>query len=136
MALAARERAGQLRAPLAQHGKELEDRLQPLGPPASGLRAVGAHLEVLQHAERGEDLAALGHVGDAAPGAHVGRPAADVRPAVLDPAGGGRHGARDRLEQRRLAGAVRPHEGDELALADVERDVGQRAETAVGDVKA
>src|SRR5438105_3841763 len=36
------------------------------------------------------------------------------------------HRARDRTERRRLAGAVRAEDGDELALADRERDAVQR----------
>ena len=60
-----------------------------------------------------------------------GRERADVAPAVGDLALGGGDGPRDRLEQRRLAGAVRSHERDELALGDVERDVGQRVQAAV-----
>jgi hypothetical protein len=74
-------------------------------------------------------------VRDAEPRARVRRPVRDVLAAVLDPPGRRRHAASDGLEQRRLAGAVRPHDGDELSLADLEGDVGERVQPAVRNVK-
>ena len=44
--------------------------------------------------------------------------------------------ARYRLQQRRLAGAVRAEQGDDLALADVEVDAEQHLHVAVAHVEA
>src|SRR2546429_599352 len=106
------ERPGELRAALAEHREEPEDAVEALGAPRPGRRPVRAHLEILEHAQRGEHLAALGHVRDAEPRAHVRRPPRDVLAAVLDPPARRQHAAADGLEQRRLARAVRPHDGD------------------------
>src|ERR1043166_4917277 len=100
---------------------------------ASRLGAIRAHLEVLEHGERREDLAAFRHVRDAEAGARVRRQSADVLAAILDAAGLERHAATDRLHQRRLAGAVRSYDRHELALGDVERDAGHGVESAVRD---
>src|SRR5262245_5208848 len=46
-----------------------------------------------------------------------------------------RHDSRNRLEQGRLAGAVRADDRDELTFADRERDLRERPQAAVGDVQ-
>ena len=42
----------------------------------------------------------------------------------LDGAGGGSKEPGEQVEERRLAGAVGPDESDQLARADIERDIG------------
>ena len=49
----------------------------------------------------------------------------DRRPAELDPPGRRPQRPREHAQERRLAGAVRAHEGDPLAIGDRERDVAQ-----------
>ena len=53
---------------------------------------------------------------------------------VIEPVVGGED-ARDHVEQRRLAGAVRPDDAADLALGDVERHLvdGDEAAEALGD---
>src|SRR5208282_1280642 len=134
--LAARERAGELAAPLGQHGEERHDTLEvarPLPPPRRG---IGAHLEILQDRQRGEDLAAFRHVGDAEVRARGGRHGEKVAFLIADAASLRRHRAGDRLEEGRLAGPVGPHDGDELAFGDRERYLRERLEAAVGDGQA
>ena len=48
-----------------------------------------------------------------------------LEPAKTDVAVGGLVDARDEVEQRRLAGAVRPDHADDLALVDVEVEAGR-----------
>src|SRR5262249_4235860 len=52
---------------------------------------------------------------------------ADVVPLDPDRSGRRAHEAREDLEQRRLARAVRPQEAEDLAVPDVEGDVLERA---------
>ena len=100
---------------------------------AAGARgaAKGSELEVLHDRERGEDAPALGDVGDPERGPVARSEGSEVPPSIGDAAGLGRDRAGDRLEQGRLAGAVRTDDRHELALADLERHVGERPESAV-----
>src|SRR5439155_925886 len=52
---------------------------------------------------------------------------------VLDPAAGGAQVARDRVEGRRLAGAVRPDDARDRAGVDVEGHAGERRDAAEAD---
>src|SRR6266542_933658 len=133
--LAAREGPRELTPALGERRKELEDAGEVVGPPRARRRRQRPHLEVLHHGHGAEDLAALGNVGDAEPGPLRGREAQEVAPLVDDAPGGGRDRPRDRLEEGRLAGAVRADDGHELAVSDLQRDLPQRAETAVGDTE-
>src|SRR5439155_22715418 len=57
----------------------------------------------------------------------------DVHPAKMDRAAGiGIVDARDQIEDRGLAGAVRADETEDRSLRDRERDVAHRAEAAEG----
>ena len=76
-------------------------------PVASSRRGARADLEVLQHRQRREDLPALGHMGDAEVRTKRRANLADVDPFEADRSAGGLQDAGDRLEQRRLARAVR-----------------------------
>ena len=97
---------------------------------------VGAHFEVFEDRQRGENLPPLRHMRDAEMGALGGGTASRSRPSnrILPPAGVDRAG--DRLEQRRLAGAVRADDRDELSLADGQRHAAQRRQPAIADREA
>ena len=71
--------------------------------------------EVLEDGEVGKDSLLLGHVGDAPGGGLVGGESGDVLALQADrPAHEGEQ-ASQRRQQRRLAGAVRPEHGEDLA---------------------
>ena len=82
----------------------------------------GAHLEVLEDGHPREDPASLGGVADADHDELVGSGPRDVLALEDDVATARVEQAADRLEGRRLAGAVRPDQGHDLALLDRERD--------------
>ena len=129
--LAARERPGELPAALGQEREEREHALERLPPQAPALGAARAQLEVLEHGHRGEELAALRHVGDPARHDGRGRQPADPPALELDGAAAQREEAADRAERRRLARAVRADQRDDLALADLERDAADGGHVAV-----
>ena len=83
---------------------------------------IAAHLEVRLDAERGKHVRLLRHEGDALAG-DLARPEAGDRPALeADRALARLQKSRDRLEQGRLAGAVRADQHDHLALRDRDAD--------------
>jgi hypothetical protein len=63
--LAPGERAGELRAALAEHGEQPVDGVEAFRALRPRRGPVRAHLEVLEYAQRGEHLAAFGNVDDA-----------------------------------------------------------------------
>ena len=87
--------------------------------------------EVLLHGERAEDVALLRHPADAQPGAHLRRQRADLAAAERDRSGEAARHADQRVEQRRLAGAVAAQQRQRLALAQAEGHVGQHDGAAV-----
>src|SRR5581483_12042892 len=120
--LAAGHRPRLLAAPFGEAGEELEHAIHVL---ADG-RAVAAlkrtHLEVLRDRHARKELAPLGRLRDAALHDRVRRVVGDLAALEEDPALAGMIQAVDRSESRRLAGAVRPDEGDDLSLLDLDRD--------------
>ena len=76
---------------------------------------VAAHLQVLAHRHGREDVVLLRHVGEAAPADVAGGKPGDVGALQLDAAAARAEQAGDGLEQRRLAGAVRADDADDLA---------------------
>src|SRR5919109_3560193 len=129
--LAAGERGRRQPQALAQDGEELE---QPLAaavvaavPPGRGR----ADPQVLGHREPGEDPPALGREADAAADDLLGRQVADLAPVELDRAAARAVEPDDRHERRRLSGAVRSDQGDDLALADAKVDVPHRDDRPV-----
>jgi hypothetical protein len=78
--LAARQRAGELRAALGQHREVPVRASQILGEAAAAATRVGAQAEVLLDGEVHEGAAALRHVRDAAAHHVFGRPAGDRAP--------------------------------------------------------
>ncbi len=130
--LASRQRARGLACALAKDGKERERALRRLGD-ARPRHGMAAHEQVLVHGELGEDFAPLGHVADAGGDDGVGRRAGDVAAVEDNAPRVGAHEARDRPQGGALAAAVGAEERHDLARADRERHVLQRAALAIGD---
>ena len=82
--LAARQRAGGLLAALGEAREQAEHALQRLLLQRARMARRGAHLEVLQHREVGEDLAAFGDMADARLADALARPAGDVAAVEAD----------------------------------------------------
>ena len=103
----------------------------------AGRRGVGADLEVFEHAHPAEQPPPLGHQDDAALDDRGAAASVWIGRAVeRDGAGGRPVQAHDRPHQRRLAGAVRPDQRDDLALLDLQRDVPERLHVAVVGIDA
>ena len=135
--LAAGEIVGSRAHTRPQRREHLQDlRLAPHHAAAAGVGGAcqPAEVQVLRHRHAGEQPAALRHVADAAT-RHVGRrEAGDVLPLEDDAAGGGGNEAGDGLEQGGFAGTVAAEQGDDLALAHVERGVVEDVALAVEGV--
>jgi len=131
------ERARDLEAPALTAGKRerlvrpqvLDVQLveEPFEPQFPLLPADGECLEdredVLLDRELAEHGRFLREIADAPPRAAVHRHVGDVFLVEEDPAVLRRDEADDHVERRRLAGAVRAEEADDLSLLHVERDV-------------
>ncbi len=128
--LAARQRAGLGRA-LFRKRREERVHVVKIGSDLAVGAAVGAEPQIVGHRQRGEDLPSLRDLGDAAHDAPVRRKAVDRLPCEANGAAGHRLHARDRAQQRGLAGAVRSHQGHDLAGGDLERDAVQHLDAAV-----
>jgi hypothetical protein len=83
------------------------------------------HAQVVGHAERGEDPAALGHHSDPLAGDAVRRQAGDVIAAEAHAAAVDIGEAEDGPQQRRLPHAIPADERNDLTLGDVGRDAVQ-----------
>src|SRR5206468_343539 len=104
------------------------------GPPPVLRRLEPAEHQVVGDAELREELAPARDVADPEPRQLVRAPAVDGPAGEDDPAALGREDSGDRAQQRRLAGAVRPEHGDDLLVADLERDAAEDAQVAVAGV--
>ena len=131
--LAAAERLGRLVGALLQHGEQRAHALQPALDDGAPLPAgaVRAQLEVVAHGHGAEEQAALGHEREPVAHQALGPRRAHLGAVVADRARAQRHEPDDRLEQRRLAGAVGADDGHELAGADGEVHVVQHLGLAV-----
>ena len=85
--------------------------------------AVHAHEDVFERRHLLEQADVLERAPDAPLGHEVRRPVGDVLACELDDAGRHLVDAGDHVEERRLAGAVRPDEAYDRALGDREVDV-------------
>jgi hypothetical protein len=82
-----------------------------------------ADQNVVQNGHRPEELDVLERARDAAPDHAVRRRSQQALAGERERAGIGLVQARDDVEQRRLAGPVRPDQADDLPLLYVQRDV-------------
>jgi hypothetical protein len=122
--LAAGQRSARNAAPFAQHRKPFEFAGEPgleVGTAQAG-QAAGADQQVVFDAQRGDDLASLGHVDQSHAGDVVRRYPGQFLAVEADAAGAQRQQARQRAQQRRLAGAVGADDRDQRAGGDVEID--------------
>jgi hypothetical protein len=134
--LAAGERAGELGAALLQAREQHEDLVQGLGAVlvAEAHLAIGAEQEVVLDRHRREQRARLGHERHAEHDALLERKQGDRCAVVLDLAASLQH-AHQRVEQGRLAGAVRADDGDHLARPGGDRQAVQDFGAAVAGVE-
>jgi hypothetical protein len=86
--------------------------------------------QVLDHGRAFEQLDVLECARDAVPGGVMARNARDVLPAQRDAAAFRAEDARDHVEHRGLAGAVRADDGKHLALLDRKAHVADGVEPA------
>ena len=84
---------------------------------------------------RGEQAPAFGDDGDAGLAEAVRRELRDVAALEDDPAAARALDAGDGVDERRLAGAVRADDAEQLAGADVERHAPERRRRAVRDLE-
>ena len=95
--------------------------------------AVRAEQEVRLDRQRCEDVASFRHLADPPPDHRAGGRSGDVVALDPDPARGRAHDAARGVEDRRLAGSVRPDQGDALPRADIEGDPIDGDSLAVAD---
>ena len=98
-------------------------------------RALSSHGEVLPHGEVVEQLRALPGSGEPALRPRVRRQPREIVPVELDAARGTDERG-DRVDERRLAGAVRPDQPDQLALLDDDVDLVDGAYASEADREA
>jgi hypothetical protein len=87
------------------------------------------------HREEGKEAPSLEDMRDADARAAVGRQAVDAAPLERDAARARPQQSRDRVHERRFAGAVRPEDGDDLAGRDIELGLPNHLELAVRNVE-
>ena len=135
-----RERSRGPRGPIREpHPRErprctVECRSERVGPTPDPERpsqaCLGCEPDVLERAEPREDARDLERPPEPRTAATRRRTRGDVLPPQLDPAGRRWDEPRDEVEQRRLPGAVRPDDGDQLAGPGLERHILDDARTA------
>ncbi|CDH46420.1 hypothetical protein BN874_460041 [Candidatus Contendobacter odensis Run_B_J11] len=119
MLLTAGQGAGQLLPTVVENRKQGIDSLQfLLYPRLIAALAVSAQPQIILDAERGEDLAAFGHLADASGDDAMGRPAGDVLTGEADTATAGGMETGQGVEQGGLAGAVAADQRDQFASTD------------------
>ena len=127
-------------APAWRRAELLDDREQLVDAAkhgvVAGARATGgeAEAQVLLDGQLGEDAAPFGHERDAVARDVLG-PAAEQRDVAEAHVAGRRSDAHDRVQRRRLAGAVRADQPDDLAGRHLEREPPHGVHAAVADVQ-
>ena len=99
-------------------------------------RQRAAELQVLAHRHRREEAPAFGNDRDAGGAEAMRRQPRDVRAVEADAPGAGALDAAERVDQRRLAGAVRADDREQLAGLQPQRDAPERRRGAVPDLEA
>jgi len=92
--------------------------------------AMCADEDVLEHRHPREEHHVLERARDSEPDDPVRAHTEQIATVEVDPALVGRIQARDDVEERRLAGAVRPDQPGDLLLLERERDVVERQDAA------
>src|SRR5262245_20507776 len=123
-----------LLASLGEPWEEGEHTLDVLADLSGGLAHVGAELEVLLDRHPGKQARPLHDVGDALLQKGGWTQTTDRFPAEADRSLPGRQEAGDRLEERRLARAVRTEHRHQLAGLDPQRDSAQHVEASIARV--
>ena len=118
--LPARERAGLAVAELRQHRKELVGARRAGSRLRSSAAGREPEAQVLLDGQLAEDPAALGDERDARPRDRLGSPAAERAAVEADVSCRRGDEAHDRVQRRRLAGAVRADQADDLAALQLE----------------
>ena len=119
----------------------LQDRKQvinivPVGLHPGIAKRVGGHLEIFVDRHDRKITTALRDEGDALGEDRPRLVAGDILALPFDAAVLDRRHSIERLQERRLAGPVRPHQGNELPLRHVEVDAVEDIERAVACAKA
>src|SRR5476651_2348154 len=114
-----------------QNGEVAEHRLEIFCYGVGIAARVGAHAQILAHAQEREDFAAFGHVADAQPHDLVGVHALDLAALEGDRALLRVHDAADGFQYGRLAGAIGAQDSDDVALGHVEADAADRHDRTV-----
>ena len=122
-------------AELLDDRKELVDAREDGGDATACAPRCEAEAEVLLDGQLREDAPALGYERDAAARDLLGRPADQRRAAEPDVAAYDRGDAHDRVQRRRLAGAVRADQTDDLAGTDLEREAAYGFDAAVANAQ-
>src|SRR4029077_3968477 len=117
--------------PLAENREALQG---PLHLRLGDIVVPGAEPQVLRDCQGLEDLAGLGRPRPSPPRYLLRRQPGQDAALEHRLARAWNHQAADRVQQRALAGAVRPDHADDLAAADTEVDAVEHLDAAVGDL--
>src|SRR5262249_41150399 len=120
---------------LGEYRKQREYPLEISRAMSAGARKHRRHVEVLRDRERRKHLPAFRHLPDAEIANAVAFPSADVDIAECDAAARRAMHARDRANERRLAGPIRADNGYDRSFVDVERHVVERLRVAMEDIE-
>src|SRR5690606_19980631 len=130
--LSARQQACVLRSTLAQDREIAVDGLEVARDAIAILARIGAHHQVVVDRQQRKDLAPLGYVAQPALDDVCGVARGDALAVELDRPLERVDDARNRLQDRRLAGAIGPEDGRDLAFAHLQADPADGLDRAVG----
>jgi hypothetical protein len=131
--LAAGEGTRHLVAAFGQAREQTQDLLHGRGPLFAGLGRVAAHLQILLDGHVRKQAPAFRDVDQAHAHDAIGLQRAERLVQERGLAAGEGQQPRDRLQDGRLAGAVAAHQGDDLALVDLQRGALNRHQVAIRD---
>ncbi len=129
--LATRHRAGQLKTPFGQPRKQFIDIGEPLIEARTCGLHVGAHAQIVMHAELGKQAPAFGYMGNAGLDDAMRRHGREFGTLHRDAALGHRDEAGDHPQQGGLARTVGTDHGDRFARIDPHRHIKQGLESTV-----
>src|SRR5882672_10458595 len=129
--LAARELSGRLVQPFPEPRKISVDEFQIVSDGVAVLARIGAHHQVLAHAQERKHLAPLGHVAKTEPHDLVGFHALDRLAEKFDRALLRIENAGNGLQHRGLAGAIGAQQRYDFSVRDLDTDAPDRHDRAV-----